>query len=115
MAEKSQLSGKVKSSGWNSMFQNPLAYGIKKHLFEVLKHRYADNEAIVEKLAAQTLTEPQYEEFGNFIAAIYEAGYLKAVDDHKEQLEKMGFEAKVVSKPTVDKKSSSLFPQEKSG
>lgn len=111
--EKAAVSGKMQTSGWNPMFQNPLIYGVKKHLYEMLQHRYSKNEAVIEKLATQILTEPQYEEFGNLIAAIYESGYLKAVEDHKEQLEKMGYRANVVSEPK--KEGPTLFPQEKSG
>lgn len=113
--ERAKVNGKMQTSGWNPMFQNPLIYGVKKHLYDLLQHRYPKNEAVIEKLAAQVLTEQQYEEIGNLIAAIYEAGYLKAVDDHKDQLEQMGFKANVVSQPKTSQQTKSLFPQEKSG
>lgn len=105
---------KLKSSGWNSLFQNPLIFGIKKYLSEVLKHRYPENERIIEQLASQILTESQYEEFGKLIASIYEAGYLKSVEDHQDQLSRLGFKANVVSKSSTEEHKP-LFPQEKSG
>jgi len=111
MAQEEKNS-KVTRPGWN-FFQNPLSYSIKKYFFEMLKDRYADNEPIIEWIASHTLTEREYEEVGKLMASIYEVGYLKAVDDHREKLENMGVRAYI--RPENNAPTNPIFPQEKSG
>jgi len=102
----------TKSGGWN-FFQNPLQNGIKRYFFEVLQHRYPDNERIIEQISTQVLTESQYQEVGKLVMSIYESGYMKSIEDHKEQLSKLGYKADVV--PSPNKSVDSIFTQEKSG
>lgn len=70
-------------------------------MFEILKEKYSDHESIVEKLSSGVFTKHDYEQFSKLIIGIYENGYLKAVSDHRDQLEKLGFKARVISEPTL--------------
>ena len=65
-------------------------------MFEVLKERYAQNENIIERVGAHLVTEDDVKSFYKLITDVYEKAYLKAVQDHREQLEKAGFAARIV-------------------
>lgn len=111
---KEEKAKNVGHPGWNFL-QNPLAFGLKRHFYEILQEKYIPNEQIIEWMAANTLTENQYEEIGKLVSNLYEAGYMKAVEDHKAQLESMGVRA-YVRPQTPDSIASPIFPQEeKSG
>jgi hypothetical protein len=75
---------------------NPKTFAIKKYMFEILQQKYPDHEQIVERMANTILTERDFNEFNQLIAAIYETGYLKAVNDYREQLSKLGLKVAVV-------------------
>ena len=95
--------------------QNPQAFAIKKYLFDMLKERYSRSADYIERLASGVTTKGDYEALGSLMADVYEAGFLRAVDQYKEQLAKMGMKVNVVpeSRPS---KSIPIFGQsEKSG
>lgn len=79
------------------MLTNPKIITIKKMMFEFLKQRYGHNDQIIERIAAAALqTENDIQAFIKLIMDCYEEGYMRAVNDHKEQLKKAGIEVKVV-------------------
>lgn len=78
-------------------FSNPRGHFIKKTLFDILKERYAHSEPIIERLSIALQTEDDLKAFFKMIGDIYELGYLKSVNDHKEQLQKAGLVARIVS------------------
>lgn len=84
-------------SNWIDYFSNPRSHYIKKSMFEVLQERYSQNEQIIERLGAVLVTESDLQAFMKMIGDIYESAYMKAVNDHKVQLEKAGLVAKIVS------------------
>jgi hypothetical protein len=84
-------------ANWLDYMSNPRGHYLKRTMFEVLKDRYAKNEQIIERMGVTLLTEGDLESFMKMVGDIYEIAYLKAVDDHKEQLQKAGLVAKIVS------------------
>lgn len=86
--------------GWVNFFSNPRGQFLKKTIFEVLKERYHRNENIVERLSVVLQTESDLNEFIKLVADIYETGYTKSINDHKEQLEKLGISVKIVADTT---------------
>ena len=68
---------------------------VKKISFEILQERYAQNEPILERLS-HNMTESDTKAFVKLLTDVYEIAYLKAVNDHKEQLTKIGLTAKIV-------------------
>jgi len=76
--------------------QNPQSIAIKKYLFDILKERYNKNEKFIERLSSQTLTKEDYENLGILIADIFELGFLRAVDQYREQLLKMGVKINII-------------------
>jgi GTP1/Obg family GTP-binding protein len=97
------------------MFQNPQSIVIKKYLFEMLGERYIKNEKFIDRLTSVVTTKEDYENLGTFITDIFEVGFIRAVDQYKEQLAKIGMKVNIVpeEKPHQGKK---IFNQEeKSG
>lgn len=89
---------------------------IKKHMFEILKERYGDNEKFIERIAAAITTKDDYESFGKFITDVYETGFLRAVNEYKEQFTKMGMRVNIVPEEKPKNPSHRIFGQsEKSG
>lgn len=82
---------------WTDYFSNVRGQYVKKAMFDVLKSRYAQNEKLIDRLSVTLMTEDDVNGFLKMVADIYETAYLKAVEDHREQLQKAGLVAKVVS------------------
>lgn len=84
---------------WMNYFSNPKGHYLKKAMFEIIKERYGQNEEIIDRLSVTLMTEADMSRFIKLISDVYETAYLKAVQDHKEQLEKAGLVANIV-RPT---------------
>lgn len=76
--------------------QNAQSVAIKKYMFEMLKERYSRNERFVDRLASTVVTKDDYESLGGLMADVYEAGFVRAVDQYKEQLAKVGMKVSIV-------------------
>jgi hypothetical protein len=87
----------------NPFAGNPHSVAIKRYLFEVLKERYARNERYIERVAASTLVREDYEGLSSLVADLFEAGFMRALDQYKEQIAKMGLRVDVVPSPTPAK------------
>lgn len=81
---------------WMSYLSNPKANYVQKSMFQILQDRYTKHQDIVERVGVSLLTDKDVQAFLQMAIEIYEIGYLKAVGDYKEQLEKMGIKATVV-------------------
>jgi hypothetical protein len=84
-------------ASWMDYMMNPRGHQIKKAMFEIMQERYAPNENIIERVSAALVTEADTKAFFKFVTDIYEKAYLKAVNDHQEQLRKAGLIARVVT------------------
>ena len=84
-------------ASWMDYMSNPRGHYLKKTMFEVLQERYAQNEQIIERMGVTLLTENDLTAFRKMVGDIYEMAYLKAVNDHREQLQKAGLVARIVS------------------
>jgi hypothetical protein len=101
---------------FQGMFQNLQASAIKKHIFEMIGGRYGRNERFIERLVGQVNTKEDYEGLGTFLADLFESGFLRAVDQYKDQFAKMGMKVNVVPEEKPRDSSSRIFGQpEKSG
>lgn len=83
-------------SNWSQYFSNPRGHYLKKTLFDLMKHKYAPHDQIIERIGMMLQTEGDLKDFLKMISDIYELGYMKSVNDHKDQLEKAGIKARVV-------------------
>lgn len=99
----------------HQFMSNPLAMGMRKHFFDILQERYLNHQDIIDRVSSQIVTEKDFKELGELIAAIYEKAFLEAMDQQKALLEKHGL--KVTIAAGIDKsKEKLIFNQsEKSG
>jgi hypothetical protein len=99
------------------MMQNLHSSAIKKYLFELLKGKYVRNEKFIDRISASITTKEDYESLGSLVVDIFETGFLKAVDEYRGQLAKMGLKVSIVpEKKPNDSSENSIFGQpEKSG
>jgi len=88
----------AENSNWLNFLSNPRSHYIKKSMFEILKERYGKNEQILERLSSQLIVEKDLKDFLAMIIDVYEIGFLKAVEDQKEQLKKLGLGVKITSR-----------------
>lgn len=98
------------------MFQNIHSSAIKKYLFELLKERYSRNDKFIDRMASSITTKEDYESLGNLVVDIFETGFLKAVNEYKDQLAKMGMRVDIVAEQRPRTDGKKIFNQpEKSG
>lgn len=82
---------------WMQFLSNPKSHYVKKSMFELLKERYTKHEDIVERISVSLLTDKDLQAFLQLSLELYEIGYLRSVEDHRAQLEKMGIKVSVVA------------------
>ena len=76
---------------------NPKSFTLKKWFAELLKGKFPPHENIIERVSMSLVTEKDLTDFGKLVAEVYEAGYLKAVNDYRAQFEKMGVKISIVA------------------
>lgn len=96
---------KMNQTQMASYMANPRSFTIKKWLMDLLKERYVENDLIIERLSTAIVTSKDLEDFGKLVGHIYEVGYKKAVIEHQQQLENLGYNVSIVSKSQTDKTS----------
>lgn len=69
---------------------NPRLFTLRKWIAGILKDKYPQHDAIIERISVALVTQNDLEAFGKMIGELYHLGYLKAVDDYRKQLEKHG-------------------------
>lgn len=84
-------------NGLSNFFADPKIQQIKKLCYEIAKNKYSENEEILDRLISSIVTKHDAEKFVKFIMDIYESGYKKSVDDHKNILEKLGYSVKITN------------------
>ena len=97
-------------NSWVQMMSNPQGFVIKKYMAEILKDKFPIHQEILERLSINLVTANDLQAFGKLISDIYQTGYLKAINEHQELLNKLGYKVKFTT-PV----SNTIFPQEKSG
>lgn len=77
---------------------NPKSFTLKRWFFELLKENYKPHDTIIERVSTSLTTEKDVEDFGALIMQVYHAAYLRAVNDYKEQAEKVGLKVVLSTK-----------------
>jgi len=75
---------------------NPRSFTLKKWFVELLGKDFTPHNNIIERISSAIVTEQDMKEFGGLITTVYEKAYRKAVDDYREQVEKLGLKINVV-------------------
>lgn len=80
---------------WIDSLFNARGNYLKKAIFEILQEKFMNHENIIERISGNLQTESDYNSFLKLIAEVYEVGYIKAVKDHQQQLQKIGLIATI--------------------
>lgn len=86
----------MSSTNWMEYAANPRGWQLKKTMYEFLKERYPKNEDIIERMGHHLITEKDAKAFMQLMMDVYEVGYMTAVDQHREELAKLGVKVNVV-------------------
>lgn len=84
------------------MMQNPRGIALKRFMATVLGQKYLDYDDLLQRSTCYLVTEKDIALFSKMISDIYELGYMKAVDDYKDQLQKHGYKINISQKTLAD-------------
>jgi len=105
------------SPSWVESLSNPMGHIVKKYLSEVLQEKFFQHEDVVERISRSLVTRGDMENFGKLVLAIYEAGFMKAVEDNKEAWERFGVKPIIRESETATPPdpSKAIFNQKSQG
>lgn len=75
--------------------QNPQTIALKKYLYGILKDKYHKHDDLISRIGPVLITESDFNGFTKFCIELCEVGFLSAVEQHKEVLEKSGLKATI--------------------
>lgn len=87
---------------FSNYLSNPNSNFIKKYLFEILKDKYAENEKCIDRMCQNLILREDAQDFIKLLSAVFQKGYVIAVDQHKEALSKIGMGVKITSQNSDD-------------
>jgi len=77
---------------------NPRSFTLKKWFAGILQERFPRHENTVERVATAIVTEADLEAFGKLMGDLFEVGYMKAVNDYRDEFERMGVKITIGTK-----------------
>lgn len=75
---------------------------LKKYVLEMLKESYGKHEGVLERCLTAIATKEDAESFAALMHSIYSAGYRRAMNECREQLEQVGYHLNLVSQTSAD-------------
>lgn len=96
----------TKGPSLSDMIQNPKGIALKRYMATVLGQKYVEYEELLHRATFYLVTDKDMASFGKMISDIYELGYMKAVVDYKDQLQKIGVKVNISQKTLVDSQKS---------
>jgi len=94
-----------------SLFENLHNFAsirLKKYMYEILKERYPKHEQLLERLGHNLPLDQDVTAFSQLVVEVYELGYLKAVKDYENELNRLGYNVKITA-PERPKEASTIF------
>ncbi len=88
----------MSNANWLNFMSNPMAHHIKRSMFELLKERYGKHEQIVERVGHTLITENDMKNFLAMIIDVYELGFMRAIDEQKDKLAKLGLGVRITGR-----------------
>ena len=82
---------------WLNQISNFQSNYIKKVMFDLMKDKYHKNEQIIDRISGLLTTENDIKNFFTMVTDIYESAYMKSVEDHRQQLQKLGLKVNIVA------------------
>lgn len=88
------------------MMQNPKGIALKRFMATILGQKYLDYEDLLQRSTCYLVTDKDMASFSKMISDVYELGYMKAVSDYKDQLQKIGVKVNISQKTLADSQKS---------
>jgi hypothetical protein len=99
---------------WSQLLNTALSAHVKQYLYDILKERYSRNEEFIERLSSCLNTSKDVEGMGKLVADLYETGYMKSLQDHRQELETKGFKAVIKRELSEEEiNQNRIFPKSK--
>lgn len=76
---------------WNQILQNPKSYTLKKFLANILDNKVNNYDDLLARIGVSLVTDNDLKVFAELVNDIYVAGFSKAIEDNKKQLNDLGF------------------------
>ena len=92
--------------------RNPHGHAIRKYIYQLIGNRYSKNEEVIERLIAVMMTKKDVEDFSTLIVDIYESGFLRAVDQYKNEFSKIGYDVKITAEKQPISEEEKIFPDQ---
>ncbi len=86
----------MSNPNWMELISNPKGMIIKNHILQILgQNRFTKHQNFIERLATVLQTTSDIQDLGALMTSVYEVGYLKALDECREKLSKLGYNVTV--------------------
>lgn len=83
-------------NNWMDAISNPKGMLIRNYMLQVLgQEKFLKHQAFIDRLGAVLPTSADIQELGQIIVGVYEQGYYKALNDYREQFQKLGYDVNV--------------------
>jgi hypothetical protein len=69
---------------------------IMKYMFDLLQNRFENHRQLIERVTTSLQTQADVEQFCKMAVDLFELGYLRAVDQYKSHLQKLGYDVKII-------------------
>ena len=79
---------------------------MRSYMNQFLGVQYGRNQDIVERVGHYLVTESDFKNFMSLIVDVYESGFMRAVDDYRTKLAKMGIKVEVENSVGSQKENS---------
>jgi len=78
------------------MMFNPYQRAGRQYLFDMLQERYEPSKNFIERITVHIGTEDDLKCFAKMIADVYELGFLRATNQYRNELAKLGYNVTIV-------------------
>ena len=84
---------------FSNYFSNPMAHGLKKFIHDLLGvEKFVQHQPSVEQISRIVYNQSDYEGIGKLFAKVYEAGFMRAVEEQKSELTRLGLKVSLKAK-----------------
>jgi hypothetical protein len=76
---------------------HPYNNALRQFMFQILQGSFAEHEGMLERFMGEVKSEKDYAAFTKLFMAVYESAFLKAVEQNREALERIGYRATITA------------------
>jgi hypothetical protein len=84
------------NNNWLQLLGTQRGPVLKNFLGQLLQERVINHDELIDRIASVIVTEKDMTRFTQMAMDLYEKGYLKSVQDHSEELRKMGVKVEII-------------------